>query len=441
MFRATAGLDRALRRRSRAGHAAGREHDRRHVRRHGGARHEAGRRNSVHGLSLSGDRSDRESHEPPATSHARPPDLSGRDSHAAWRRHSRAGASFRIRRIDDRAHSRHSRRVPLLARRAPTVCCSRRFAIPIRCCSLSPCASIVWSNRKSPTTASALPLDVCYILREGEDVTIVTWGAMTIDVLQAAEQLARDGISAEVIDLATISPIDAETILESVAQDRPTGDRARSGAQLRCRRRNRGASSPSTVCYDLVAPIQRVTGFDTVMPLYRLENEYIPSIARIVDAVKATMELPMTTFNLPDLGEGLPEAEIVAWHVAEGDARRRSISRCCRSKPRRPSSTCRARTPGRSSNCTRKSGDTVQTGTAAGRVRARRRQRRCCAPSPGTRQQWPVGRARHGRRPHGVERRRVRRSRHRRQRASCAAPNASARRRRFACSRSDSTLR
>jgi pyruvate dehydrogenase E1 component beta subunit len=44
--------------------------------------------------------------------------------------------------------------------------------------------------------------------------------------------------------------------------------------------------------FDLVAPIQRVTGFDTVMPLYRLENDYIPSIPRIVDAVKATMEHP-----------------------------------------------------------------------------------------------------------------------------------------------------
>src|SRR5215510_15234548 len=50
---------------------------------------------------------------------------------------------------------------------------------------------------------AALPLDVCYTLREGEDVTIVTWGAMTTDVLKAAETLALQGISAEVIDLAT----------------------------------------------------------------------------------------------------------------------------------------------------------------------------------------------------------------------------------------------
>jgi pyruvate dehydrogenase E1 component beta subunit len=132
---------------------------------------------------------------------------------------------------------------------------------------------------------TALPLDVCFTLREGDDVTIVTWGAMTADVLKAAEQLAQEGISAEVIDLATISPIDSETILASVAK---TGrlvivhEAARNcgvGAEIAAIVAERGL-------YDLMAPILRVTGFDTIMPLYRLENEYIPSIARIVDAAK-----------------------------------------------------------------------------------------------------------------------------------------------------------
>jgi 2-oxoisovalerate dehydrogenase E1 component beta subunit len=135
----------------------------------------------------------------------------------------------------------------------------------------------------------ALPLDVCYVLREGEDVTIVTWGAMTADVMKASEQLASQGISAEVIDLATISPIDSETILDSVAK---TGrlvivhEAARNcgvGAEI-------AAIVAEHGLYDLVAPIQRVTGYDTVMPLYRLENEYIPSTARIIDAVKTVME-------------------------------------------------------------------------------------------------------------------------------------------------------
>jgi 2-oxoisovalerate dehydrogenase E1 component beta subunit len=135
----------------------------------------------------------------------------------------------------------------------------------------------------------ALPLDVCFTLREGDDVTIVTWGAMVVDVLKAADQLAQENISAEVIDLATISPIDAETILASVAK---TGrlvivhEAARNcgvGAEIAALVAERGL-------YDLLAPIQRVTGFDTIMPLYRLENDYIPSIARIVDAVRTVMK-------------------------------------------------------------------------------------------------------------------------------------------------------
>lgn len=135
---------------------------------------------------------------------------------------------------------------------------------------------------------TALPLDVCYTLREGDDVTIVTWGAMVVDVLKAADQLGRDGIDAEVIDLATISPIDADTILASVAK---TGRLVIVHEAVRnC---GVGAEIAAIVAehglYDLLAPIQRVTGYDTVMPLYRLEYEFIPNVARIVDAVRETM--------------------------------------------------------------------------------------------------------------------------------------------------------
>jgi pyruvate dehydrogenase E1 component beta subunit len=133
----------------------------------------------------------------------------------------------------------------------------------------------------------ALPLDVCFTLREGEDVTIVTWGAMTLEVLRAAADLETQGISAEVIDLATLSPIDIDTILASVAK---TGrlvivhEAARNlglGAEIAALVAERGL-------YDLLAPIQRVAGYDTVMPLYRLEHDYIPSSQRIVEAVRLT---------------------------------------------------------------------------------------------------------------------------------------------------------
>src|SRR4051812_30220179 len=153
---------------------------------------------------------------------------------------------------------------------------------------------------------AALSLDVCYTLREGEDVTIVTWGAMSADVMKAAEQLASQGIDAEVIDLTSISPIDSETILDSVAK---TGrlvivhEAARNcgvGAEV-------AAIVSEHAFYDLVAPIQRVTGFDTVMPLYRLQNEYMPTLSRDICYGKAPIsdrEWPsLTTFKLPQLGE------------------------------------------------------------------------------------------------------------------------------------------
>ena len=134
----------------------------------------------------------------------------------------------------------------------------------------------------------ALPLDVCFKLREGSDVTLVTWGAMTLETLKAAEQLESGGTSCEVIDVATLSPLDHDTILESVAK---TGRLVIvHEAPRNC---GVGAEIAATVAehglYDLHAPIKRVTGYDTVMPLFKLEHEYIPSVARIVDAVRETL--------------------------------------------------------------------------------------------------------------------------------------------------------
>ena len=135
----------------------------------------------------------------------------------------------------------------------------------------------------------ALPLDRCCILREGGDVTIVTWGAMTLDTLRAAAELDAAGVTAEVIDLATLSPIDSETILNSVAK---TGrlvivhEAARNvgvGAEI-------AAIVAEHGLYDLHAPIRRVAGYDTIMPLFKQEHDYIPSTGRIVDAVRFTLD-------------------------------------------------------------------------------------------------------------------------------------------------------
>jgi len=134
----------------------------------------------------------------------------------------------------------------------------------------------------------ALPLDVCYILREGTDVTVVTWGAMTFETLKAVDQLAKNGVSCEVIDLTTISPIDYETILESVEK---TGrlvivhEAARTcgvGAEIAAIVAEKGI-------YDLRGPIVRVTGYDVVMPLFRREMDYMPSVSKITDAIKEAL--------------------------------------------------------------------------------------------------------------------------------------------------------
>ncbi len=135
----------------------------------------------------------------------------------------------------------------------------------------------------------ALPLDVCFTLRGGTDLTLVSWGAMLHETQAAADALAAEGISAEVIDVATLKPLDLPTILESVAR---TGrcvivhEAARTaglGAEI-------AASLAEEGLYSLLAPVQRVTGYDTVMPLSRLEYQYLPSVERIVAAARKTLE-------------------------------------------------------------------------------------------------------------------------------------------------------
>ncbi len=145
-------------------------------------------------------------------------------------------------------------------------------------------------KQEVPDDGQALPLDLCYVLREGSDVTLVTWGAMVHETLLAAQQLAEQGIEAEVIDVATIKPLDMETILESVQK---TGrcvivhEAARSGgvgAEIAANLAEQGLM-------DLYAPVVRVTGYDTIMPMFRLENHYMPSTQRILDGVQQVLEV------------------------------------------------------------------------------------------------------------------------------------------------------
>ena len=134
-------------------------------------------------------------------------------------------------------------------------------------------------------SGQGLPLDVCFVLREGSDVTLVSWGALVKETLAAAQQLADDGISAEVIDVATVSPIDFDTILASVEK---TGrlviihEAPRNvgvGAEIAATVAERGLLF-------LHAPIERVTAPDTIVPLLRLEKAYMPSEKDIVEAAR-----------------------------------------------------------------------------------------------------------------------------------------------------------
>jgi 2-oxoisovalerate dehydrogenase E1 component beta subunit len=134
-------------------------------------------------------------------------------------------------------------------------------------------------------SGEALPLDAAFVLREGRDVTLVSWGAMVKETLAAAEQLATENLEAEVIDLATLKPYDEETMLASVSK---TGrcvivhEAARTGgfgAEI-------AALIAERALLSLLAPPVRITGYDTVIPLPRLEQHYMPSIGRIVAAAR-----------------------------------------------------------------------------------------------------------------------------------------------------------
>lgn len=134
----------------------------------------------------------------------------------------------------------------------------------------------------------ALPLDVAFVLREGRDLTVVTYGAAVKECTEAAELLAARGIEVELIDLATIKPIDYETILESVEK---TGrlvivhEAPRTlgvGAEIAATVAERGI-------YHLKAPIKRITGYDIVVPLFKLEMNHLPSVERIVRGIEETL--------------------------------------------------------------------------------------------------------------------------------------------------------
>jgi pyruvate dehydrogenase E1 component beta subunit len=139
-----------------------------------------------------------------------------------------------------------------------------------------------------PDETYTVELGEAAIRREGSDVSVFTWGAMTRPSLEAAENLAGE-IDVEIVDLRTLSPLDFDTIVESF---RKTGR----GVVVQEAPKTGGLAGEiiSTIQEEALlyqeAPITRVTGFDTPFPLYALEDYYLPEADRVEDGIREAAE-------------------------------------------------------------------------------------------------------------------------------------------------------
>ena len=140
-----------------------------------------------------------------------------------------------------------------------------------------------------PDEQYEVPLGEAQQLREGEDISLITWGATTKVCEEAAEDLENEGISVDLLDLRTLAPVDEDAIIESVkktnraviAHESPkTGG---FGAELVSR-------IQEEAIYHLEAPIQRATSFDIPYPQFAWEDYYLVGKKRVKNEVKKTFE-------------------------------------------------------------------------------------------------------------------------------------------------------
>ncbi|MFH1977985.1 MAG: alpha-ketoacid dehydrogenase subunit beta [Candidatus Aenigmatarchaeota archaeon] len=135
-----------------------------------------------------------------------------------------------------------------------------------------------------PDKSYTIPLGEAEVVTEGSDVTLISWGAMMKFSREAVEKLKEQKINCELIDLRTVSPIDTDTIIKSVKKTgravivheapRTCGLGAEISAQINER-----------ALLSLKAPVERVTGYDTVIPLYKMESYYLPDVKKIIKGV------------------------------------------------------------------------------------------------------------------------------------------------------------
>ena len=125
--------------------------------------------------------------------------------------------------------------------------------------------------------------------REGDDLTLISWGAMMKETRGAADALVEDGVSVEVIEINSLSPLDAEGIADSVEKTgravivHEAPQTGGLGGEI-------AALIQEECLYSLLAPVRRVTGPDTIFPLKRSESHYLPSIERIIEISRKTLE-------------------------------------------------------------------------------------------------------------------------------------------------------
>ena len=140
-----------------------------------------------------------------------------------------------------------------------------------------------------PENSYTVPIGKASVVRDGNDLTIITFGGMVKFSLDAADILKEQGINAEIIDLRTIYPLDTEAFINSVKKtgrvvvvhedSRTCGIGAEIISQL-----------SENILTDLLAPPVRVTGYDVPFPLYKFEDYYLPSVDRILSGIKRVME-------------------------------------------------------------------------------------------------------------------------------------------------------
>jgi pyruvate dehydrogenase E1 component beta subunit len=140
-----------------------------------------------------------------------------------------------------------------------------------------------------PAESYTVPIGKADIAREGTDVTLISWGSMVRVCLDAAEVLALEDISAEVVDLRTLNPLDRETMIASVVKTgravvvheapRTAGFGAEIVAQIN-----------EHALLQIEAPVERVAGFDIVFPLAQNEKHYLPSRKRVIEAVRKSLQ-------------------------------------------------------------------------------------------------------------------------------------------------------